>query len=169
MKARDQRQQTTDKPWALTGCKGRPPNIIRSLLLADGALEEHNKRLQEKFAKIKEVEVRAESFHTKDSDVVLVAYGSVARMAKSAMENARAKGLRVGLIRPITLWPFPTKLIEDMAGRVKKFLVVEMSAGQMVEDVQLAVNGKAKVEFYGRMGGGIPSDIEVFERIKALG
>jgi len=160
--------QTIDKPWALTGCAGRKPNIIKSLILAEGALEAHNIKLQEKFRKMREAETRAESFHLKDSDMILVAYGSVARMAKAAMETARAKGLKVGMIRPITLWPFPEKLIGETADRTKKFLVVEMSAGQMVEDVRLAVNGRARVEFYGRMGGGIPSEEEILQRIEAF-
>ena len=139
LKAVEQKYDTIDKPWALTGCKGRAPKIIRSLFLAEGALEEHNKKLQEKFAKIKEAETRVEGFHTKDSEIIIVAYGSVARMAKAAMEKARAKGLKVGFIRPITLWPFPEMAIENVANTAKKFLVVEMSAGQMVEDVKLAV------------------------------
>jgi len=157
-----------DKPWALTGCKGRKPNVIRSLLLPEGSLEEHNKKLQEKFKRMKETEVRAETFHTKDSDIVLVAYGSCARMAKAAMEMARSKGLKVGLIRPITLWPFPDKVIEETTTRARKFLVIEMSAGQMVEDVMLAVKGKREIEFYGRMGGGIPSEEEILQRIEAM-
>ncbi len=156
------------KPWALTGCKGRQPNIIRSLLLGDGALEAHNKKLQDKFNKIKEAEVRAETFNLKDSEIVLVAYGSVARIAKSAMVKARSKGLKVGLIRPITLWPFPDKLINDACERIKKVLVIELSAGQMVEDVRLAVYGKAKVDFHGRMGGGIPTDEEILQKIEAI-
>lgn len=164
----DYKPQTIDKPWALTGCKGRKPNIIKSLILAEGALEEHNKRLQEKFNRIRENEVRAETFHLKDSDIVLVAYGSVARIARASMELARSKGLKVGLIRPITLWPFPEDMISQAADKVKKFLVVEMSAGQMVEDVKLAVSGKAKVDFYGRMGGGVPGEEEILERIEAL-
>jgi len=160
--------QRVEKPWALTGCAGRKQNIIRSLLLGDGALEEHNKKLQEKFARMKEAEVRAESFNAKDSDIVLVAYGSVARTAKAAMQAARDSGLKVGLIRPITLWPFPEKMIQEAAGTCNKFLVVEMSAGQMVEDVRLAVNGKREVHFYGRMGGGIPTEAEIVRQIEAL-
>jgi len=163
-----QDRQTIDKPWALTGCAGRKPNIIKSLILAEGALEAHNIKLQEKFKKMREAETRAEGFHLKDSDMILVAYGSVARMAKAAMETARVKGLKIGMIRPITLWPFPEKLIGETADRIKKFLVVEMSAGQMVEDVRLAVNGRARVEFYGRMGGGIPSEEEILRRIEAF-
>lgn len=156
------------KDWALTGCAGRKPNIIRSLILEEGALEEHNKKLQEKFRAIRAAETRVESFHTKDSDIILVAYGSVARIAKAAMENAREAGLKVGLIRPITLWPFPDKAMEEAVQKAKKFLVVEMSAGQMVEDVALAVKGKAEVDFYGRMGGGVPADDEILQKIEAL-
>lgn len=157
-----------EKPWAMTGCKGRAPNITKSLMLGEGALEAHNKKLQAKFNTIKVAEVRAESFNTKDADLILVAYGSVARTAKAAMAKARKKGFKVGFIRPITLWPFPAKIMEEAALKSKKFLVVEMSAGQMVEDVMLAVNGKAEVDFFGRMGGGIPSEEEIMEKIEAL-
>ncbi|OGW78468.1 MAG: 3-methyl-2-oxobutanoate dehydrogenase subunit VorB [Omnitrophica bacterium RIFCSPLOWO2_02_FULL_45_16] len=157
-----------DKPWALTGCKGRQARFIRSLFLGDGALEEHNKKLQEKFNNIKKNEIRAETLNIKDADIILVAYGSVARIARAGMELGRAKGLKVGLIRPITLWPFPEKTIADISGKAKKFLVVEMSAGQMVEDVMLAVKGRAEVDFYGRMGGGIPTEEEILKKIEAL-
>lgn len=159
---------TPEKPWVLTGCKGRKPNVIRSLFLGERALEEHNKHLQEKFKKMKASETRAEAFHVKDSDIMLVAYGSVARTAKASMDMARAKGLKVGLIRPITLWPFPDRLIFEAAAGAKKFLVVEMSTGQMVEDVMIAVKGKAEVDFYGRMGGGIPTEEEILQKIEAL-
>jgi len=158
----------TDKPWALTGCKGRSPNIIRSLYLGDGVLEERNKRLQEKFKNMKESEARAEMFNLKDSEIVLVAYGSVARVAKAAVSAARKKGIKAGLIRPVTLWPFPGKVIRETAGTAKKFLVAEMSAGQMVEDVMLAVNGRTEVDFYGRMGGGIPTEEELLAKIEGL-
>lgn len=157
-----------DKPWALTGCKGRKPRLIRSLFLGEGALEEHNKKLQEKFNNIKKNEVRAETLNVKDADIVLAAYGSVARIARAGMELGRAKGLKVGLIRPITLWPFPEKTIAEISGKAKKFLVVEMSAGQMVEDVMLAVKGRAEVDFYGRMGGGVPTEEEILKKIEAL-
>jgi 2-oxoglutarate/2-oxoacid ferredoxin oxidoreductase subunit alpha len=161
-------QRTTNKPWALTGCRGRKPNVVKSLILAEGALEEHNKKLQEKFNAMKSAETRAVVHNVKDSDTILVAYGSVARIAKAAMEKARAKGLKVGLIRPLTLWPFPDKLIAEACARTKRFLVVEMNAGQMVEDVRLAVNGRTEVDFHGRMGGGIPTDDEILQRIEAL-
>jgi 2-oxoglutarate ferredoxin oxidoreductase subunit alpha len=158
-----------EKPWALTGCKGRSPNIVRSFFLGEGALEKHNRRLQEKYRTIANSEVRAQVYNLKDSEIVIVAYGSVARTAKAAMERARAKGIKAGLIRPISLWPFPSKIIKDAssAGR-RKFLVIEMSSGQMVEDVMLAVNGGSEVDFYGRYGGGIPDEEEILARIEAL-
>jgi len=158
----------TEKPWALTGCKGRSPNIVRSFFLGEGALEEHNKKLQEKYRTISNSEVRSQTFNLKDSEIVVVAYGSVARTAKAAMERARVKGIKAGLIRPISLWPFPSKIIKDASSKAKKFLVIEMSSGQMVEDVMLAVNGKSEVDFYGRYGGGIPDEEEVLARIEAL-
>ncbi|MFA5146571.1 MAG: 3-methyl-2-oxobutanoate dehydrogenase subunit VorB [Candidatus Omnitrophota bacterium] len=160
--------QSIAKPWALTGCKGRKPNMIRSLFLGEGALEEHNKKLQEKFKIIKGSETRAEAFNLKESDIILVAYGSVARIAKAAMNIARSRGIKAGLIRPITLWPFPEKVIRDAADKAKRFLVVEMSSGQMVEDVRLAVNGRAEVDFYGRMGGGIPTEEEIASVIEKV-
>jgi 2-oxoglutarate/2-oxoacid ferredoxin oxidoreductase subunit alpha len=157
-----------EKPWALTGCSGREPRFIKSLYLGDNALEDHNKKLQEKFNNIKKSEVRVEVLNVKDAEIVLVAYGSMARVAKAAMELARAKGIKAGVIRPITLWPFPEKTIADIAGKAKKFLVVEMSAGQMVEDVMLAVKGRAEVDFYGRMGGGIPTEEEILAKIEKI-
>ncbi|OGW84637.1 MAG: 3-methyl-2-oxobutanoate dehydrogenase subunit VorB [Omnitrophica bacterium RIFCSPLOWO2_01_FULL_45_10] len=160
--------RTTKKEWALTGCKGRKPNVIKSLLLGEGELERHNQKLQEKYSSIKKIEQRAEAFYIKDSDIVVTAYGSVARIARSAMKKARAKGIRVGMIRPITLWPFPDRLFKETADRTEKFLVVEMSAGQMVEDVKLAVGGRTDVEFYGRMGGAIPTEEEILEKIESI-
>jgi 2-oxoglutarate ferredoxin oxidoreductase subunit alpha len=168
IKADSMKPAIVDKPWALTGCQGRKPRFIRSLLLFEGMLEEHNKRLQEKYKSIKKAEVRYEAFNLRDSEIVIVAYGSMARVAKAAMEIARAKGLKAGLIRPITLWPFPEKAIGDAALKARKFLVVEMSAGQMVEDVMLAVKGKAEVDFYGRMGGGVPSEAEIVAKLESL-
>lgn len=157
-----------NKPWALTGCAGRKPNVLKSLFLGDGVLEAHNIKLQEKYKAIKDAEVRIDITNPKDSDIMIVAYGSSARISKAAVAKARAKGIKAGLIRPITLWPFPEKAISEMADRVKKFLVVEMSAGQMVEDVRLAVCGKAKVDFYGRMGGGIPTEDEILAQIEKV-
>jgi 2-oxoglutarate ferredoxin oxidoreductase subunit alpha len=166
IRAAEEYKAPPEKPWALTGCAGRKPNVIRSLLLGDGVLEAHNLRLQEKYKKIKDAEVRFESTNTKDCDIAIVAYGSAARISKAAVNKARAKGIKAGLVRPITLWPFPEAHISELSDRVKKILVVEMNAGQMVEDVRLAVSGKAKVGFYGRMGGGIPEEDEILAEIE---
>ncbi len=162
------RSKRYEKPWALTGCKGRRPNVIKSLLLGDGALEEHNRKLQDKFNKMRRDEMRYELVKERDSDVIIVAYGSVARTARAAVEHSRAKGVRVGLLRPISLWPFPYKALKDLSEKAKKFLVVEMSAGQMLEDVMLGVNGKRDVAFHGRMGGGIPTEEEILQKVEEL-
>jgi 2-oxoglutarate ferredoxin oxidoreductase subunit alpha len=154
------------KPWVLTGCQGRKPHIIRSLLLKEGALEALNNKLQQKYKEIKARETISEAFNIKEADIILVAYGTVARVAKSAC--MKVKKYKVGLIRPITLWPFPAQLIRNAAGKAKKILVVEMSAGQMLEDVQLAVGGRARIDFLGRTGGGIPTEEEIVKKIKAL-
>ncbi len=157
-----------EKPWALTGCKGRRPNIIRSLLLDDNSLEERNLTLQAQYKKISAQEVLCENFHTFDSDLILVAYGTTSRIVKAAMLKARRENLKVGLIRPITLWPFPTQIIQQAAKKTKIFLVVEMSLGQMVEDVRLSVEGSAIVKFYGRTGGSVPSEKEILGQIHNL-
>lgn len=156
------------KPWALTGAKGRPRNLIRSLYLGDGVLERHNQRLQERYEMISRKEVRYEAVSLEDAEIVLVAYGTSARMSRAALVKARKKGLKVGLFRPITLWPFPSDILAEIATRARVFLVVEMSAGQMVEDVRLAVEGRCPVRFYGRMGGEIPTITEILEEIKKI-
>jgi 2-oxoglutarate ferredoxin oxidoreductase subunit alpha len=155
------------KPWALTGCKGRRPNVIRSLFLKEGELEKLNQKLQEKYEKIKASEVRWESLHLK-SEIILVAYGTPSRICKAAMQKARGLGLKVGLIRPISLWPFPAAIISRVASWAKAFLVVEMSSGQMVEDVRLAANGQAEVKFYGRCGGGVPTEEAILKEIQKI-
>ncbi|MCK4860130.1 MAG: 3-methyl-2-oxobutanoate dehydrogenase subunit VorB [Candidatus Omnitrophica bacterium] len=152
---------TSKKPWALTGCKDREPNVLRSLFLKEGALEEHNKKLQWKFAAMEKEEIRYEEIDIEDAEIVLVAYGTVSRICRGAMQKARKQGIRIGLFRPITLWPFPEQVLKKMALQRKKFLVVEMSYGQMLEDVKLAVEGKSEVKFYGRGGGGIPQEEEI--------
>jgi 2-oxoglutarate ferredoxin oxidoreductase subunit alpha len=169
------------KKWALTGCAGRKPGIIRSLYLAEGALEKINLNIQKKYRIILDEEQRWEEFLTDDARIILVAYGTMARIAKSAVKQLRAKGKKVGLIRPVTLWPFPDKAFAPYAvpaspaGRRRRrhaksttFLVTEMSYGQMVEDVRLALDGKAKVEFLGRAGGGIPSEEEIISKVRRL-
>jgi 2-oxoglutarate ferredoxin oxidoreductase subunit alpha len=158
--------RNSTKPWAVTGLRGRhKPNVINSLYLKSEDLEKHNIHLQEKYKKILHNEVRYEEINTDDADLILVAYGITSRIARSAMEKARAKGIKVGLLRPITLWPFPEDMLSELAMRTQAFLALELSAGQMVEDVRLAVNGVRPVYFYGRMGGMIPSPNEVYEQI----
>ncbi|TET41692.1 MAG: 3-methyl-2-oxobutanoate dehydrogenase subunit beta, partial [Elusimicrobia bacterium] len=133
-----------------------------------GALEEHNLKLNKKYEKIKKTEVRVETDNLEDAEVALVGYGTSARICKEAMEIARQKGIKVGLVRPITLWPFPEKVIAENVDRLKAFLVIEMSLGQMVEDVRLATNGKCPVYFYGKPGGGIPEVDVIVERIEKI-
>jgi 2-oxoglutarate ferredoxin oxidoreductase subunit alpha len=156
------------KDWALTGAQGRKQNIVRSLWLADGAVEQHNYDLQAKYRQIEKNEVRSEQYKVEDADIVLVAYGISARISRGAVEKARQQGIKAGLIRPITLWPYPSEQISKAADQPRIFLVVEMSCGQMVEDVRLAVSGKAPVVFWGRPGGGIPTVEQVFEKIREL-
>lgn len=152
------------KPWALSGAKRRKPNLVRSFFLKEGGLEKFNLELQKKYKIIKQKEVRVEIIN-KNARIFLVAYGSMARIAKASMLQANKKGLKVGLIRPITLWPFAYQKIEKLAKNNTRFLVAEMSYGQMVEDVMLAVQGKSQVHFIGRSGGGIPSEDEMFNKI----
>jgi len=152
--------------WALTGCKGREHRYIVSFDLDPYVLEKWNIKINEKYKKLKEKEVRYEAINVENADLIIVAYGTVARIAKTVIQNAKKEGLNVGLIRPITLFPFPEKIIAKAAETVKKFLVVEMSMGQMIEDVKLSVNGKADIEFYGRTGGVIPSPVEILEEVK---
>jgi 2-oxoglutarate/2-oxoacid ferredoxin oxidoreductase subunit alpha len=156
------------KDWVLTGAEGRSSRFIRSLLLEEGQLEAHNEKLQEKFELIKENEVRYVETGVSDAEILVIAYGTCARIARAAVLKARREGCRAGLLRPVCLWPFPQKRLFEIAPRVKKMLAVEMSAGQMVEDVRLAVNGACPVYFHGRTGGGVPSVEEILENIKGL-
>jgi 2-oxoglutarate ferredoxin oxidoreductase subunit alpha len=154
----DIKPRQVDKPWALTGAQGRPGRVIRSLYMLPGeecALERQNYRLKAKYDRMAEHEVMCETVLVEDAEIVLVAFGTSARIAKTAVHLARAEGIRAGLIRPITLFPFPEKIIAKAAEKAERFLVVEMNMGQMVEDVRLAVNGSAPVSFYGRPGGAI--------------
>ena len=159
------KEKLPKKDWTLTGCKGRKPNIIRSLLLGEGALEKHNQNLQEKYNKMRKNEIRCQTEGLDGNSLVIVAYGTSSRIVKSAIDKARDMGINVGLIRPITLYPFPTEIIQKTAKKAKAFLVVEMSMGQMIEDVKLAVEGKRPVHFYGRTGGGVPTPEAVLEQI----
>ena len=153
------------KDWALTGAKGREQNIIRSLWLGENVLEDLNNKLLAKYHKIEKDEVLYEQYEIQDSEIVLVAYGVAARIVRSAVDIARSEGIKVGWIRPITLWPFPSEQISKIADELRIFLVVELSLGQMVEDVKLAVAGKVPVTFFGRAGGGVPTVEQVLEQI----
>jgi len=152
--------------WATLGKKkSKRRNTITSLALKPEIQEEHNHHLQRKYAEITKNEVRFEKFDCEDAEYLIVAYGASARISQKALKIAKAKGMKVGLLRPITLWPFPSDAISEMADQVKGVLSVEMSAGQMVEDVRLAVNGKVQVEHFGRYGGMIHSPNEVCDAI----
>lgn len=149
-------------PWSTLGKPAnRKPNVITSLALLAEEMEEINLRLQARYREIEKNEVLFEEFSCSDAEYIIVAFGTTARVCQKAVELARANGIKAGLLRPITLFPFPTMAISNYANKVKGFLTVEMSAGQMVEDVRLAVNGRVPVEFYGRMGGIVPSPDEV--------
>ena len=154
-------------PWATVGrSKERQPNIITSLELKPEVMEQRNLHLQAKYNEIKEKEVRYETMQMEDADYMIVAFGSAARLAEKAIEIAREEGIKVGLFRPITLRPFPEKQIAEMARRTNGVLVVEINAGQMVDDVRLAVNGEERVEHFGRLGGIVPEPEEIVNVLK---
>ncbi len=155
------------KPWATTGkTKDRERNYLSSLNIKSEKMEEQNIKLQAKYAEIRKNEVRYQEIMTEDADFVLVAFGLTARICHKVVNLAREKGIKAGLLRPITLFPYPTEKISEMADRVKMFMSVELNSGQMVEDVRLAVNGRAPVEFYGRMGGMIPTPEEILNNLE---
>ncbi|MBN1551452.1 3-methyl-2-oxobutanoate dehydrogenase subunit VorB [bacterium] len=156
----------TRKPWALYGDAESKQNLITSIYLSHSDLEKHNIKLQKKYSEIEKEEVMFEELHCDDAELVIVAYGISSRICRSAMDLARENGLKVGLFRPKSLFPFPSTRIAEIAGHVKGFLSVECSNGQMIRDVKLALNGKCPVEFYGRMGGEVPSAQEVYDVIR---
>lgn len=156
-------------PWATIGrTKDRRPNIITSLELKPEVMESHNIHLQEKYRKIRENEVRYETWKCDDAEYMIVAFGSAARIAQKAIDMARSEGIRIGLFRPITLWPFPTNEIAAMGKGKKGILVVEINAGQMVQDVRLAVNGEEPVEQFGRLGGIVPEPNEIVDALRKM-
>ncbi len=151
-------------PWATTGKRGRKErNVMTTLELDSANMEVNNIRLQENYKKIAAEEVRYQEYYTEDAEYLIVAFGSIARICLKAIEDARAQGIKIGLIRPITLWPFPTDRIAELSKQVKGILTVEINAGQMVEDVRLAVNGRVPVFHFGRMGGIVPNPDEVLK------
>jgi 2-oxoglutarate ferredoxin oxidoreductase subunit alpha len=155
------------KKWALTGASGRKPNLIKSLYLKEGEMEKHNWKLFEKYQDMKK-ETRYEICRAEDARMIVAAFGTSARVAKTAIQIARDQGLKVGLFRPITLYPFPDQALLDLSRGVKKFLSVEMNTGQMVEDVKLSVARDADVYFHGHPPGSPPDPEEVFEAIKKV-
>ncbi len=158
------------KPWSLNAQAESNANLISSIFLDGDELEAHNRHLQEKYARVVENEVRFEEFHVEDAEIVTLGFGIVARVLRSAVELLRKDGHKVGLLRPITLWPFPEKRIAELAetGRIKRFITAEMNDGQMVKDVRLAVLGRKPVDLYNRMGGNIMSVNEMVDVIKRL-
>jgi len=152
--------------WALTGAKGREGHIITSIYLGADEMEEYIHKLYRKYAEIERAETRYEEFETADAEVVIVAYGIVSRVVRSAVELLRQEGIKAGMVRPITLWPYPKAAIRRLADQAKFFLACEMSMGQMVEDVQLSVEGLRPVYFYGRSGGNVPTPPDVVAQVK---
>lgn len=154
-------------PWALTGAKGRPRNLISSIYLKAEDEEAYNQSIQRRLDVIKRTEQRCYEYRTDDADLLVIGFGTAGRIAHSAVEMARERGLRVGLLRPQTLWPFPEDRISRLSDTVQACLVVEMNAGQMLDDVRLAVGGQIPVKFYGRMGGVIPVPEEILQAIES--
>lgn len=161
--------ETYEKPWATTGHGNvREQNVVTSIHLSPAVLEQMNQNLQNKYEVIKQNECRYELYNWEDADIFIVAYGTVARIAKSVIEMAKREGIKVGLVRPITLWPFPQQAFDKVLDRAKAFLTVEMSSGQMLEDVLLAVNGRRKVYFHGRMGGMVPVRDDIMKMVRDI-
>jgi 2-oxoglutarate ferredoxin oxidoreductase subunit alpha len=156
------------KEWALTGMKNREQNIVRSLWLGEGALEELNNQLEAKYQQIRDNEILCEEYRIENAEIIIVAYGIAARISRAAVDRARDEGIPVGLIRPITLWPFPSAQISAAAETFRMFLTVEMSSGQMIDDVKLAVEGRCPVLLHGRPGGGVPTVDEILDKIRQL-
>ena len=169
VEVRERKVDKTPKPWAATGHEGkRKPNIINSLYISPDELEQKVVERYQRYAAIQASEQRAETYLTEDAETVIVAFGACSRVARSAVDAARAEGIKVGLVRPITLWPFPTDILSKTAETAKDFLCVEMNMGQMVDDVRLAIECRRPVHFFGRTGGIIPTPAEVLSQIKTI-
>jgi 2-oxoglutarate ferredoxin oxidoreductase subunit alpha len=156
-----------EKDWALRGAKGRPSRFSRSLILDTKLMEEHNWKLKRKYQEIEKKELRWETFMLDDAMMAVIAYGSAARIVKGAIKRVRREGIKAGLIRPVTLWPFPSSPIQKTAERIKQFIVFELNTGQMLEDVKLALDGRGEIYFYGRPGGPIPTPLELAKIISS--
>ena len=155
-----------EKPWAVKGTAETRKNLVTSIYLESDDLEAHQRRMEAKYVRAQQTETRCEEYRTEDADLLVVGFGIVSRVLRSAVDEARKQGIKVGLFRPITLWPFPAQELAAAASRTERVLVVELSNGQMVEDVRLALNGKKPVEFYGRGGGNVPSVDELLAKIE---
>lgn len=156
-------------PWATTGrTGGRRPNILTSLELRSEEMEKNNLRFQAKYKTIEQNEVRYEEINCSDAEYLIVAFGSMARIGQKAMEQAREEGINVGILRPITLWPFPSDILSSYAGKVKAVLVAELNAGQMIEDVRLAMGDRIPIVHFGRLGGIVPDPDEIVDALKNL-
>jgi len=161
--------EAPEKPWAATGRKkGGPKRLINSLYIVPEECEKHNIKLAQKYDTIRRNEQRWEEYRVDDATMILVAFGTCARICKAVVDSARNEGMAVGLIRPITVWPYPTDVITRVREKAEQFLVVEMNMGQMIEDVKLAVEGMRPVHFYGRSGGMMPVARDVFGEVKKL-
>ncbi len=154
-----------DGDYVLTGARGRPSRVVHSFTMDPKEQEEHNWKLVRKYKQIEQREVRYETYLLEDAEMVVLAYGTAARIARGAINRLRKENIKVGMIRPMTLWPFPAKIIRETAKRIHDFFVFEMSAGQMIEDVRLSLEGKGRVHFYGRPGGVIPTPVELYRII----
>jgi len=163
-----EKKELKETDWALTGCKNREPRSIKSLFMEEGILEKKNIKLQEKYKLISENEVKYELYMAEDAEIIITAYGISSRTAKSAVKIARKNGIKAGLLRPKTLWPFPSKIINSLAKHNIKFLSVEQNYGQMIEDVKLALNGKSEIEFLGKTGGELVTEQEIVNKLKTL-
>jgi pyruvate/2-oxoacid:ferredoxin oxidoreductase alpha subunit len=154
-----------EKPWAVKGTHETRKNMISSIYLETDELEEHQRKLEAKYVRA-HVEARCEEYRTEDADLLVIGYGIISRVLRTALDEARKRGIKVGLFRPITLWPFPSQQLREAAMRAEKVLVVELSNGQMVEDVRLTLNGQRPIEFYGRGGGNVPGVEELLAKIE---
>ncbi len=161
-------QSLPEPEWALSGCKGRERRIVRSYDLRPGKLEEWNKRRYEKYQIVIDQEQRYEENKCDDADLIIVAYGTCARVSEAVVKIACEQGYKIGLFRPVSLWPFPQKKIATLARKTKHFLVVEMSMGQMIEDVKLYTECRSQIHFHGRPGGGVPTPAEILTLIKTI-
>jgi len=164
-------REISDPPrqdWGIHGDQATRNHLITSIFMNNELLEEHNHHLQKKYRQIEDNEVIVDEYMTEDAELLVVGYGIVSRILRSTVDAAREAGIRVGLLRPVTAWPFPSRRIQELCGQVRKILVAEMSNGQMVQDVRLAVEGRLPVEFYGRMGGMVPPAGELLEVVKKL-